>query len=296
MRDVVNSLINNFCERGEADAVADLCEPYPIPIICELLGAPKQDWQKFSVWATDILRIFNFNLAEDMPKIIAAQTELEAYSISLIEARRNKPADDLLTNLIAAEESGDKLDTDELVMMVNAVIVGGTDTTRNQLGMALSLFAEHPKQWDRLARDPSLASSAVEEVMRYAGAVRGTGRFASEDIEYKGVLFPAGTLMFPALAASNRDGLIFDEPEKFDITREPTSTSHMTFGSGIHYCLGAPLARAELQEAFVILSQRLRNLRINGPAHFKTAGAGIFGPDSLPIAFDAHAPKALTVN
>jgi cytochrome P450 len=89
-------------------------------------------------------------------------------------------------------------------MMVNAVIVGGTDTTRNQLGMALSLFAEHPKQWDRLARDPSLASSAVEEVMRYAGAVRGTGRFASEDIEYKGVLFPAGTLMFPALAASNR--------------------------------------------------------------------------------------------
>jgi cytochrome P450 len=296
MRDVVNSLINNFCERGEADAVADLCEPYPIPIICELLGAPKQDWQKFSVWATDILRIFNFNLAEDMPKIIAAQTELEAYSISLIEARRNKPADDLLTNLIAAEESGDKLDTDELVMMVNAVIVGGTDTTRNQLGMALSLFAEHPKQWDRLARDPSLASSAVEEVMRYAGAVRGTGRFASEDIEYKGVLFPAGTLMFPALAASNRDGLIFDEPEKFDITREPTSTSHMTFGSGIHYCLGAPLARAELQEAFVILSQRLRNLRINGPVHFKTAGAGIFGPDSLPIAFDAHAPKALTVN
>jgi cytochrome P450 len=102
--------------------------------------------------------------------------------------------------------------------------------------------------------------------------------------------------MFPALAASNRDGSIFEEPEKFDITREPTSTSHMTFGSGIHYCLGAPLARAELQEAFVILSQRLRNLRINGPVHFKTAGAGIFGPDSLPIAFDAHAPKALTVN
>ena len=288
MRAVINDLVNGFCERGHADAVKDLCEPYPIPIICELLGAPKKDWQKFSVWATDILRVFNFNLAEDLPAIMAAQNALEEYSKELISDRRDKPADDLLTSLIAAEEAGDRLDTDELVMMVNAVIVGGTDTTRNQLGMALSIFAEHPDQWALLGSDPSLAPRAVDEVMRYAGAVRGTGRFASEDIEYKGVTFPAGTFMFPALAASNRDPAVFSEPDRFDITREPSTSSHMTFGSGIHYCLGASLARAELQEAFIILSQRLRNLRIDGPVRFKAAVAGIFGPDSLPIAFDAH--------
>ena len=291
MRAVINDLVDGFCERGHADAVRDLCEPYPIPIICELLGAPKKDWQKFSVWATDILRVFNFNLAEDLPAIMAAQTALEEYSKELIADRRDKPAEDLLTSLIAAEEAGDRLDTDELVMMVNAVIVGGTDTTRNQLGMALSIFAEHPDQWALLGSDPSLAPRAVEEVMRYAGAVRGTGRFASEDIEYKGVTFPAGTFMFPALAAANRDSGVFSEPDRFDITRVPSNSSHMTFGSGIHYCLGASLARAELQEAFIILSQRLRNLRIDGPVRFKAAIAGIFGPDSLPIAFDAH-PKS----
>ena len=213
MRAVINDLVNGFCERGHADAVKDLCEPYPIPIICELLGAPKKDWQKFSVWATDILRVFNFNLAEDLPAIMAAQNALEEYSKELISDRRDKPADDLLTSLIAAEEAGDRLDTDELVMMVNAVIVGGTDTTRNQLGMALSIFAEHPDQWALLGSDPSLAPRAVDEVMRYAGAVRGTGRFASEDIEYKGVTFPAGTFMFPALAASNRDPAVFSEPD-----------------------------------------------------------------------------------
>mgnify|MGYP006270921927 CR=1 FL=1 len=291
MRAVINDLVDGFCERGHADAVRDLCEPYPIPIICELLGAPKKDWQKFSVWATDILRVFNFNLAEDLPAIMAAQTALEEYSKELIADRRDKPAEDLLTSLIAAEEAGDRLDTDELVMMVNAVIVGGTDTTRNQLGMALSIFAEHPDQWALLGSDPSLAPRAVEEVMRYAGAVRGTGRFASEDIEYKGVTFPAGTFMFPALAAANRDSGVFSEPDRFDITRVPSNSSHMTFGSGIHYCLGASLARAELQEAFIILSQRLRNLRIDGQVRFKAAIAGIFGPDSLPIAFDAH-PKS----
>jgi len=286
MRDVVNSLVNNFCERGEADAVTDLCEPYPIPIICELLGAPKQDWQKFSVWATDILRIFNFNLAEDMPKIIAAQTELEAYSIGLIEARRNKPADDLLTNLIAAEESGDKLDTEELVMMVNAVIVGGTDTTRNQLGCALALFAEHPDQWALLAERPELAPRAVEETMRHFGAVRGTMRFASVDIEYRDVLFPAGTFIGIGLTDANHDPAAFDQPDVFDITVHHGDLPQMTFGSGIHYCLGQALARAELQEALPLLARRLPNLRLDGEVEWKPDGVGIFGPAHLPVRFD----------
>ena len=131
----------------------------------------------------------------------------------LIAERRDKPADDLLTALIAAEEAGDKLDNDELVMMVNAVIVGGTDTTRNQLGCAVALFAEHPDQWALLAERPELAGRAVEETMRYVGAVRGTGRFASEDIEYRGVVFPAGTFIGVGLAEANRDDDVFAEPD-----------------------------------------------------------------------------------
>ena len=287
MRDVVNSLVDPFAKSGQAEVVRDICEPYPIPIICELLGAPKEDWKLFSRLATDVLRIFGGNLAHDMPVIVAAQQELEEYTKGLIEERRSRPADDLITDLIAAEESGDRLSTEELVMMVEAVIVGGTDTTRNQLGLALALFAEHPEQWEILRNNPDLAQRAVEEVMRYSGAVSGTIRFASEDIEYNGVMFPKGTFMSTSMATGNYDESVFPTPTEFDITREPVGQPHLSLGAGIHYCLGASLARAELQESFVVLSQRFPNLALNGEAEYKPTGVGIFGPSSLPITFTA---------
>ena len=195
MREVINGLVDDVAGAGRADFTTDICEPYPIPIICELLGAPKQDWQLFSRWASDILEIFSIDVVDKLDVIMKAQEELGEYTRGLISVRRNSPADDLLTDLIAAEEAGDKLSNDELVMMVNAVIVGGTDTTRNQLGCAVALFAEHPQQWVLLAEQPGLAPRAVEEAMRYFGAVRGTARFASCDIEYRDVVFPAGTFI-----------------------------------------------------------------------------------------------------
>lgn len=285
MQDVINSLIDPLTKKGSAEFVADVCEPYPIPIICELLGAPKEDWQFFSRVATDVLRIFSEDMAAQLPIIMAAQDELNAYTRQLIEQRRSVPRDDLLTDLISAEESGDKLTSEELEMMVEAVIVGGTDTTRNQLGLAISLFAQHPDQWEKLANDPSLAPRAVEETMRYIGAVGGTVRFASEDIEYNGVLFPQGTFMSTSLASGNFDASVFPEPETFDITRPPVGQPQLSFGAGIHYCLGASLARAELQEALVILSQRLPQLTLDGEPEYKPSSVGIFGPSRLPIRF-----------
>jgi cytochrome P450 len=285
MREVIDGLVDGVAPAGRSDFAVDICEPYPIPIICELLGAPKEDWKQFSRWAADVLRIFNGNLHEDMPTIIAAQDELDEYTRGLIAARRSEPREDLLTDLIAAEEEGDRLSTEELVMMVEAVIVGGTDTTRNQLGCAVALFAEHPSQWKQLASSPELAPRAVEETMRYFGAVRGTGRFASEDIEYRDVLFPAGTFIAPSMATANYDPSVFSEPEVFDITREPAGQPQLTFGSGIHYCLGAALARAELQEALPLLARRMPDLQLDGQVTWKPNAAGIFGPDHLPITF-----------
>ena len=286
MREVVNGLIDGVAHTGRAEVVRDICEPYPIPIICELLGAPKEDWKLFSRLATDVLRIFGSDLATELPTIMAAQDELDEYTRGLIAERRSVPLDDLLTDLISAEEAGDKLSTEELVMMVEAVIVGGTDTTRNQLGLALALFAEHPDQWELLRNDPSLAPRAVEEVMRYNGAVSGTVRYASEDIEYNGVLFPKGTFMSTSMATGNFDAAVFPEPNTFNILRPPVGQPHLSLGAGIHYCLGASLARAELQEAFTVLSERMPQLRLDGPVEYKSTGVGIFGPASLPIAFN----------
>ncbi|MCX6515170.1 MAG: cytochrome P450 [Actinobacteria bacterium] len=285
MRETVNSLLDPFTASGKAEVVRDICEPYPIPIICELLGAPKEDWKLFSRLATEILLIFSQNLTQNMSVFLAAQQELEKYTEGLIEKRRSVPADDLITDLIAAEEAGDKLNTEELTMMVDAVIVGGTDTTRNQLGLALALFAEYPEQWALLGKDPSLAQRAVEEVLRFSGAVGGTIRFASEDIEYNGVLFPKGTFMSTSMSTGNYDKSVFPTPETFDITREPVGQPHLSLGAGIHYCLGASLARAELQEAFTVLSQRMLNLELDGPVIYKPSNVGIFGPASLPVKF-----------
>ena len=285
MREVMNSLIDPIVAQGHCDLAVDICEHYPIPIICELLGAPKSDWQFFSRVAEDVLRIFDANNTNEIDLILAAQADLDAYVRQLISERRSSPADDLITSLIAAEEAGDKLSENELVSMVEAVIIGGTDTTRNQLGCSVALFAEHPEQWKLLAERPELAGKAVEETMRYFGAVRSTGRFASEDIEYKGVLFPKGTLVVPSLVLANRDSAVFNEPNTFDITREPAGQPQMTFGAGIHYCLGAALARAEQQEALPLLAQRLPNLRINGDVVWKPSTVAIFGPEHLPIAF-----------
>ncbi len=287
MREVIGGLVDKISDAGRADFATDICEPYPIPIICELLGAPKEDWQLFSRWAGDILEIFSQDVIDKIDLIMRTQDELGEYTRGLIAERRSKPADDLLTDLIAAEEAGDKLTTDELVMMVNAVIVGGTDTTRNQLGCAVALFAQHPDQWALLAEKPELAPRAVEEAMRYFGAVRGTARFASCDIEYRDVLFPTGTFMAVALADANRDPAVFSEPDAFDITSEAPGQPQMTFGSGIHYCLGAALARAELQEALPLLAQRMPKLAIDGDITWKPEGVGIFGPAHMPVTFAA---------
>jgi cytochrome P450 len=286
MRAVMDEQVDRVVAEGRADAVDDLCKHYPIPIICELLGAPREDLEDFSRWADEILSIFDDDAAERYDQIVAAREELTAYVLDLIAARRGDPRDDLLSSLIAAEEEGDRLSNDELVTMVGAVIMAGTDTTRNQLGCALAMLARRPDQWQRLADDPECAPGAVEELMRFAGAVRGTGRFASEDIVYRDVLFPEGTVMNVALAIANRDAAVFDDPDVLDITKAIAGQPQLTFGSGIHYCLGAALARAELQEALPLLARRLPNMRLDGDVVWKPPTVGIFGPESIPIRFD----------
>jgi cytochrome P450 len=286
MRSVLGSLIDGVAADGACEFVADICEPYPIPIICELLGAPPEDWKLFSSWATDIFRIFNGNLEHDLPLIEQAGTELTAYVSDMIADRRAHPRHDLLSDLIAIEEEGDRLSTEEMAMLAQAVLMAGTDTTRNQLACSVALFAEHPAQWELLGRSPELAPRAVEESMRYLGAVRATVRFASEDVVYRDVLFPQGTIVSTSLAGANRDPEVWEEPDEFDITQERGAVQ-MTFGSGIHFCLGAALARAELQEALPLLAQRMPGLARTGPVEWKPANFGIWGPAKLPIRFDA---------
>jgi cytochrome P450 len=283
--DVISELVDQVTTAGSCDVVADIARRYPIPIISGLLGAPRQDWQLFSAWADDIFKILTWNVANDAPVIMAAFGELDAYVEDMVARRRLHLTDDLISELIRAEEDGDRLTAEELVMLAEGLLMAGTDTTRNQLAAAVQDLCEHPAQWALLAEHPELAPRAVEELMRHNPVVFGTIRKAAEDVELDGVLVPAGTNVLVNTAAANRDPAVFSDPDRLDITREG-SASMLTFGGGIHYCLGAHLARAELAEALTVITRRMPNARRSGPAPWKPL-IGITGPATLPIEFDA---------
>ena len=198
MRAVVGELVDRVVGAGRVRAGRRRLRALPHPDHLRAARARRPRTGSCSRrWATDIFRIFNNNLAEDLPLIERAGEELTDYVSDMIAERRTDPRDDLLSDLIAIEEEGDRLSTDEMAMLAQAVLMAGTDTTRNQLACSVALFSEHPDQWALLAERPELAGRAVEESMRYLGAVRGTARFAAEDIVYRDVLFPPGHARSP---------------------------------------------------------------------------------------------------
>ncbi len=282
--DVITELVDAVTSMGRCDVVADIARQYPIPIICGLLGAPRQDWQLFSDWADDIFKIFNWNVANDAAIIMGAFDELDAYIDEMVAQRRHDLADDLISRLIRAEDDGDRLSAKELRMLAEALLMAGTDTTRNQLAAAVQDLCDHPRQWALLAEHPELAPQAVEELMRHSPVIFTTMRKAVEDVELGGVSMPAGTLVIVNTAAANRDPAVYDGPDRLDITREGPA-SMLTFGGGIHYCLGAHLARLELAQALTVITRRMPNPHRAGPAPWKPL-VGITGPTTLPIEFD----------
>lgn len=283
--EVIGDLVDAQRGAGRCDAVADIAMRYPIPIICAMLGAPSEDWHRFSDWADDVFKIFDWNVVNDETVILAAWNALEDYLDDLVTARRGALGDDILSDLIRAEVDGDKLAHDELLTLAATLLMAGTDTTRNQLAAAIQVFCEHSDQWAVLAENPELAPKAVEEAMRFSPIIFTTMRIAVADVDLAGVKFPAGTMVIANTAAANRDPEVYPDPERFDITRED-APAMLTFGGGIHYCLGAHLARIELAEALTTMVHRMPDMRIVGKVPWKSI-TGISGPASLPIEFTA---------
>jgi cytochrome P450 len=282
--DVITELVDRHTARGRCEVVTDIARQYPIPIICALLGAPSEDWQLFSDWTDDIFKAFSWNVAAEMPVILAAWEELDAYIDDMVAHRRHALSDDLISELIRAEDDGDRLSADELRMLVAGLLMAGTDTTRNQLAASVHVLCDHPGQWALLGEHPELAANAVEETMRHSPIAFATLRTAVEDVELAGVMIPAGTLVIANTGAANRDPAVYDDPDRLDITRDG-APAMQTFGAGMHYCLGANLARLELAEALTVMAQRMPNARRSGPAPWKPLTA-ISGPATLPIEFD----------
>jgi cytochrome P450 len=283
---VVNELIDGVIDCGRTEFVADIARPYPIPVICALLGAPREDWQQFSRWAEDIFKIVSFdcNLAEEEPVVLRAWEQFDDYIDDMIARRRKNLTDDLLSELIRIEDGGDRLDSAELRMLAFSILVAGTDTTRSQLAASMQVLCDHPDQWALLRARPDLAMRAVEETMRHSPSMCSTVRSVAANVEIAEYTFPANTFIIVNTYAANRDGAVYADPTRFDITRDDPPPI-LTFGGGVHYCLGANLARLELAEALKILSERLPNPRRVGTVPWKPL-LGLSGPTRLMMEFD----------
>jgi cytochrome P450 len=281
MVDVMNELVDQVADAGHCDVVTDIARPYPVPIICALLGAPREDWQQFSRWADDVFKAFSFtvDIREVEPVVMRAWGELDDYVDDMVARRRHTLTDDLLSDLIRAEDDGNRLNAAEMRMLAGGLLLAG-----NQVAASVHVLCEHPEQWQLLKEHPDLAMRAVEETMRHSPIACGTLRLVAEDAELDGYMFPAGTMVLVNTFAANRDPAVYDDPDRVDITRE-AAPPILTFGGGVHYCLGANLARREIAEALDVLARRMLNPRTAGPAPWKPM-VSLSGPKSLPIEFD----------
>jgi cytochrome P450 len=265
--------------------VAALAKPYPSLTIAAVLGAPDRDAPRLHEWSSLVQRQFDVTaLASQVPEIERAVEEVGDYVEALLQRRRAEPGDDLITALLAAEDRGDRLSHAECVNLVLNVIAGGIDTTQAQLSHALRLFAAHPRQWELLREQPGLTARAVDEVLRTEPITPFTARICTAPLEHRGVTFPAGTIVAICAERANREQA---GGEDFDITAERDGRL-LTFGAGAHYCLGANLARAELEEALAFLAPRMPGLAAAGPARLGGV-EGIYGIDELPLSWDANA-------
>src|SRR5215472_483946 len=281
---LADELLNQAQEKGQMDLVRDYAVPIPTTIIAEMLGVPVKDRHKFHHWSSATISATSsrWGMVLALPHGIA----FLRYIRNLVKARRVSPEDDLVTALVRAEEAGDQLSEDELVAMIFLLLVAGHETTVNLIGNGVLALLENPDQMRKLRDNPALVKTAVEELLRYNGPLEtATERYARTETTVAGVTIPRGELVLAVLASANRDERQFEHADRLDLGREPNP--HLAFGFGIHYCLGAALARLEGQIAIATLLRRNPNLKLTIPSNTLRWRRGLVlrGLECLPVTF-----------
>ena len=265
-----------------------MIDELPVAVIGDMLGTGREDFPMYSKWAESHFQVLKSSAVGDTERdarLARDAEEFDRYCVALIETRRRNLADDLLSRLISAEEAGDRLTTGELVSLIRSFIAAGIDTTRNQLGAMIALILDTPRAWDKLRADKSLVPGAVEEALRLLNPIRMAMRLVHETFEYRGVVFPAGTLVGIGLSGASRDDEHFANPDEFRPERT-NARDHMAFSFGVHHCLGAALARAELQETLTVLLAKWRSIELAAPVEWKHAKLPVWGPAALRLAVE----------
>lgn len=284
VEEISNELLDKVDGKGEMNLIEDFAFPLPIIVICEMLGVPTKDQDKFREWSDVIMEGFsNPHLSHHSEEVMIAFVN---YLKELIAERRKHLQDDLISDLLRVEDDGDVLSEHELYALVFVLIIAGHETTVNLIGNGVLALLEHPVQKEKLTSQPELIHAAIEEILRYNGPAEVSNiRFVTEDVEVGGKQIKRGDMVFIALSSANRDPQQFIEPDSFDITRE--ANNHIAFGKGVHFCLGAPLARMEGEVAINILLKRMPRIQLNTDHDSLEWRAGIIirGLKEIPVKF-----------
>ena len=293
IRQISRGLLDRALHRGEMELMAEFSIPLPLMVIAEMLGAPVDDWPTFRRWGDGLLVLIqtlnNAAAAEQAAATFyGVHAEMEAYLAALLDVRRRAPADDLLTRLLEAEVDGERLSDEEILGFFQLLLVAGHETTTNLIDNAVLCFLDHPDQLARVRAEPALLPIAIEEVLRFRSPVQTGFRLTRRDVEVHGQVIPAGKRVLAVIGAANRDPAHFAEPNRFDVARDPNP--HLAFGHGIHYCLGAPLARLEARIALGHLLDATTGLRLASDEPWEPrAGFHVHGPTRLHVQFDVGA-------
>jgi len=282
IREVTQHLIEPIAAQGECDLTRDLAIPLPVIVIAELLGVPPERYTDFRRWANDQARAtLPDNSAEDQAEIRQGFAEFRAYFQEMIAAYRRQPQDNFICDLVRAEEENQTLSAEEVLSMAQFVLLGGAETTTNLIGNAMIALCDHPEQLALIQANPALAPQLVEETLRYQSPIQWLIRQATQDVELSGTTVPAGAVILTMYGAANRDPRKFSEPDKFNILRH--AEGQLAFGFGIHFCLGAQLARLEAKVALEMLLGRFSRFTRTEAQVTWTESAMVRGPKTLPL-------------
>ncbi len=280
MRQVTSEVVADAVERGSCDFVSDVAARVPLFVSCKMMGVPRADWERLFALTNDA-----FGTGDAVVQRLA-HLDLLQYFEDLADARRKHPADDLVTVLATAEIDGEKLTPDELVLDCDNLLVGGTESTRITAAAGMVAFFDNPGQWHAVSQDRSLLPGAVEEVLRWTSVATHLMRVATRQVEIRGAGIAAGDRVTVWIPSANRDEDVFDDPDRFDVSRKPNR--HLALGTGEHFCLGSTLARAELRLLYgELLRQAARIEPAGEPARLNSIVVN--GPERLPVTFTARA-------
>ena len=293
--ELARTLLDACIEREEVELLADFSIPLPLMVIAEMLGAPMADWPRFRQWSDVIMTlIFTLSGGDASERAIlafrAVHAEMREYLNALAEERRSAPRDDLLSGLVHAEVDGERMSDDDLLGIFQLLLLAGHETSTNLINNAVMSLMEHPDELHRLRSHPELIPSAIEEVLRFRSPVQAMFRVTTREVEMGKAVIPAGRLVIAMIGSANRDPARFADPHRFDVTRQPNP--HIAFGHGIHFCLGAPLARMEARVALSELLSRVGTMELATSEPWEPRAAfHVHGPARLPVRLSSGSAR-----